>query len=150
MHVWQTCFGHLRLARFIDEVWIAGTSGHSLMSGQLLPLASTRWFRYAWGPYSMMKTHIWRTVGIRSRPISVVIFAESKQRAFSLGLECLDAMKASIPDHHVSVFKHYLNYCSTLTASRWHIWVYFVMGYHLEQKEERMAIPHLTYTYILF
>lgn len=65
----------------------------------------------------MMETHIWRTGGIRSRPIPVVIFAEPKQRAFSLGLECLDAMKASIPDHHVSVFKRYLNDCLTDCSS---------------------------------
>lgn len=52
----------------------------------------------------MMKTHIWRTVGIRSRPIPVVIFAEPQQRAFSLDSECRDAVTASVPDHRVSVF----------------------------------------------
>lgn len=78
------------------------------------------------------------TVGIHARPKPVVIFAEPKPnlRAFSLGSECFDVLRDSVPEQCL------------LTASGWHIWVFFAKNYHWGQKQERMAISHLTYMYI--
>lgn len=88
----------------------------------------------------------------------VVIFAEPKQRAVSLGSECLRpylitmclfSTLSKLSLHRSQQLRDSRPFFQCLlTASGWHIWVYFGMGYHLEQKEERVAISHLTYMYI--